>query len=141
KWLGTPQDFLDKTHTAEELDAAIENVGKAYKRGLKILIGSDFGFCWCPHGTYGREFTHLVKLVGYKPMDAIVAGTQLGAKAMRMQDKIGTLEAGKYADLIVVDGNPLENISILEDRKNITHVMKGGEFFRQPAAQVNPVYV
>jgi imidazolonepropionase-like amidohydrolase len=140
KWLGTPQDFLDKTHTAEELDAAIENVGKAYKRGLKILIGSDFGFCWCPHGTYGREFTHLVKLVGYKPMDAIVAGTQLGARAMRMQDKIGTLEPGKYADLIVVDGNPLENISILEDRKNITHVMKGGEFFRQPMAQLTPVY-
>jgi imidazolonepropionase-like amidohydrolase len=140
-WLGSPQDFLDKTHTAEELDAAIVNIGKAYKRGIKILIGSDFGFSWCPHGTYAREFSHLVKLVGYKPMDAIVAGTKLGATAMRMQDKIGTLEPGKYADLIVVNGNPLEDVSILEDRQKITHVMKGGEFFRQPSATPAPAYV
>src|SRR5262245_11323709 len=140
KWLGTPQDFLDKTHTEEELEAAIVNVGKAYKRGMKILIGSDFGFSWCPHGTYGREFVHLVKLVGYKPMDAIIAGTKLGAQAMRMLDKLGTLEPGKYADLIVVDGDPLKDISVLQDRNKITHVMKGGAFFRQPTAQHAPVY-
>jgi imidazolonepropionase-like amidohydrolase len=51
---------------------------------------------------------------------------------MRMSDKIGTIEAGKFADLLVVDGNPLENITILEDRQRITHVMKGGRFFRCP---------
>jgi imidazolonepropionase-like amidohydrolase len=132
RWLGSYENFLDKTHYQEELEAAIINVGKAHERGIKILIGSDFGFEWCPHGTYGRELTHLVKLVGYKPMDALVAATKLGAEAMRMQDKIGTLAAGKYADLLIVDGNPLADISILEDRNRITHIMKGGEFFRQP---------
>jgi imidazolonepropionase-like amidohydrolase len=139
-WLGTPQDFLDKTHSDVELDAAIENIGKARKRGIRILIGSDFGFTWCPHGTYGRELTHLVKLVGYTPMEALVAATRLGSEAMRMQDRIGTLEAGKYADLLVVDGDPLEDISLLEDRQNITHVMKGGEFFRRPATERMPAY-
>src|SRR5439155_49068 len=99
---------MEKTHYEEELEAAIENVGKAQRRGIKVLIGSDFGFSWCPHGTYGRELTHLVKLVGYKPMDALVAATKLGAQAMRMQDKIGSLEPGKLADLIVVDGDPRE---------------------------------
>lgn len=138
-WLGTPQDFLDKTHTDKELDSAIENIRKAYQRGIKILIGSDFGFSWTPHGTYGREFTHLVKLVGFKPMDAIVAGTKLGAQAMRMEDRIGTLEKGKYADLIVVDGNPLQDISILEDRNRITHVMKGGEWVRKPSVEEKAV--
>lgn len=134
-WLGTPQDFLDKTHTDEELESAIGNVKKAFKRGIKILVGSDFGFSWTPHGTYGRELTHLVKLIGVKPMDAIVAATKLGAEAMRMHDVIGSLEPGKYADLIVVDGNPLDDITILESRDNITHVMKGGEFFRKPSAE------
>ena len=129
-WLGSYQNFMEKTHYEEELEAAIENVGKAQRRGIKVLIGSDFGFSWCPHGTYGRELTHLVKLVGYKPMDALVAATKLGAQAMRMQDKIGSLEPGKLADLIVVDGDPLDDIPILEDRRNITHVMKGGQFFR-----------
>jgi imidazolonepropionase-like amidohydrolase len=61
-WLGSYQNFLDQTHYEEELEAAVENIAKAHRRGIKILIGSDFGFHWCPHGTYGREFTHLVKL-------------------------------------------------------------------------------
>jgi imidazolonepropionase-like amidohydrolase len=137
-WLGTPQDFLDKTHTEEELESAIANVRKAHQRGIKILIGSDFGFSWCPHGTYGRELTHLVKLVGYKPMEALVAATRLGAAAMRMEQDIGTLEPGKLADVIVVDGNPLDNISILEERAAITHVMKGGQFFRRPGPDAAP---
>jgi imidazolonepropionase-like amidohydrolase len=140
-WLGSYANFLNKTHYEEELEAAIENIAKARKWGIKVLIGSDFGFSWCPHGTYGRELTHLVKLVGYKPMEALVAATKLGSEAMRMQDKIGTLEAGKLADLIVVDGNPLEDISILEDRKNVTHVMKGGQFFRRPAEEMVPAVV
>jgi imidazolonepropionase-like amidohydrolase len=136
-WLGTPQDFLDKTHSDVELEAAIENIGKARKRGIRILVGSDFGFTWCPHGTYGRELTHLVKLVGYTPMEALVSATKLGSQAMRMEDRIGTLEAGKFADLLVVDGNPLDDISVLEDRRNISHVMKGGEFFRRPAPETS----
>jgi imidazolonepropionase-like amidohydrolase len=140
RWLGSYDDFLRKTHYEEELEAAIENIARAHKRGIKILIGSDFGFSWCPHGTYGRELTHLVKLVGYSPMAALVSATRLGAEAMRMQDQIGTLEPGKFADLIVIDGNPLDDISILEERRNITHVMKGGRFFRQPAEQAAPAY-
>ena len=139
-WLGSYDNFSEKTHYQEELEAAIENIAKAHRRGIKVLVGSDFGFSWCPHGTYARELTHLVKLVGYTPMDALLAATKLGAEAMRMQDKIGSLEPGKLADLIVVDGDPLEDISMLEDRKNITHVMKGGQFFRRPMTELVPAY-
>ena len=105
------------------------------RRGIKILMGSDFGFHWCPHGTYGREMTHYVKLAGLKPMEVLVAATKLGAEAMRMADKIGTVQAGKFADFIVVDGNPLDDITILEDQRRITHVMKGGQFFKRPAEE------
>jgi imidazolonepropionase-like amidohydrolase len=139
-WLGSYADFLDKTHYKEELDAALENIDKMRRRGVRILMGSDFGFSWCPHGTYARELTHYVKLAGFKPMDALVAATRLGADAMRMSDKIGTVQPGKFADLIVVDGNPLEDITILEDRRRITHVMKGGAFFRRPIQEMVPEY-
>ncbi|MCI0464961.1 MAG: amidohydrolase family protein [Gemmataceae bacterium] len=140
-WLGSYQNFLDKTHYKEELDAAIENVGKMKRRGVPILMGSDFGFSWCPHGTYARELTHYVKLAGFSPMEALVAATRGGAQAMRMADRIGTVQAGKLADLIVVDGNPLEDITILEDRRRITHVMKGGAFFRRPLTELVPAAV
>jgi imidazolonepropionase-like amidohydrolase len=131
-WLGSYENFLDKTHYKEELDAACENIDKLRRRGVRVLVGSDFGFSWCPHGTYARELTHYVKLAGFSPMEAIIAATKLGAEAMRMADKIGSVAPGKLADLIVVDGNPLEDITILEDRRRITHVMKDGQFFRRP---------
>jgi imidazolonepropionase-like amidohydrolase len=133
--LGSYNDFLDRTHYEEELDAALENVAKAQERGIKVLIGGDFGCAWCPHGTYARELTHLVQLAGFRPMDALVAATRFGAEAMRLQAEIGTLQPGKRADLIVVEGNPLHDITVLEERKNIRYVMKGGEFFRRPAAR------
>jgi imidazolonepropionase-like amidohydrolase len=132
--MGSYNDFLDRTHCEQELDAALENLAKARTRGIKLLIGGDFGCAWCPHGTYARELTHLVQLAGYPPMDVLVAATRQGAEAMRLQDEIGTLQRGKRADLVVVDGNPLHDILLLEDRKKLRYVMKGGEFFRRPAA-------
>src|SRR6266545_5560830 len=135
-WLGSYANFLDKTHYKVELEATTENIGKMKRRGVRILMGSDFGFSWCAHGTYARELTHYVKLAGFSPMEVLVAATKLGAEAMRMGDKIGTVQPGKLADLIVVDGNPLEDITILEDRKKITHVMKGGQFFRRPLKEM-----
>jgi imidazolonepropionase-like amidohydrolase len=128
-------DFLDRTNAEDELDAALETIARARKRGIRVVAGGDFGCAWCPHGTYGRELTHLVHLAGYAPMDALVAATRLGAEAMRLQDRIGTLQRGKLADLIVVEGNPLHDITLLEDRKNISYVMKGGRFVRRAAVE------
>ncbi|HJT78008.1 MAG TPA: amidohydrolase family protein, partial [Gemmataceae bacterium] len=131
--LGSYNDFLDRTRYEAELDAALDTVAAAQKRGIRLLAGGDFGFCWCPHGTYARELTHLVQLAGCRPLDVLVAATRQGAVAMGMHDRIGTLEAGKLADLIVVEGNPLHDIALLEDRRNIPFVMKDGRFFRRPA--------
>ncbi len=80
----------------------------------------------------GEESLELQLMVDYgmTPMQAIVASTKNGAYAMRMQDRLGTLETGKLADLIVVDGDPLADIKILQDRKKIQLVMKGGEIIR-----------
>ncbi len=137
-WLGSYNSFLDRTNCEAELEMAFENIARMHERGVRVPIGSDFGFAWCPHGTYARELTHLVKLVGYRPMDAIVAATRLGAEAMGLQDRIGTLEPGKLADLLVVDGNPLHDISLLEKQRNIVCVMKGGAFVRRPVSAAEP---
>lgn len=78
-------------------------------------------------GTNAMELELLVKHCGFEPADAIVAATQNGAKACGLEDRIGTLEKGKLADIIVVDGNPLKDIKVLQDKNKIKIVMKEGK--------------
>ena len=104
---------------------------KYVEMGAKVVGGSDGsgpGIGRRP-GDGALEFQLMVDH-GMTPMQAIVANTKNGADAMRMLDDLGTLETGKLADLIVVDGDPLADIKILQDRKKLQLVMKGGEIFR-----------
>jgi imidazolonepropionase-like amidohydrolase len=64
---------------------------------------------------------------GLSPMDAIVAGTQIGAEVLGMAERIGTVEPGKWADIVIVDGDPLADIKVLQDMAKIKRVIKGGE--------------
>jgi imidazolonepropionase-like amidohydrolase len=94
--------------------------GKAYKRGVKIAFGTDAGVF--PHGENGKEFGYMVE-AGMPPMEAIKAATITNAGVLGMLDKIGTVEAGKLADIIAVDEDPIKNIHTLEAVK---FVMKEG---------------
>jgi imidazolonepropionase-like amidohydrolase len=104
------------------LQALREKSGRlAISRGLKISFGSGVGPF--PHGTQAAEFAYLVKY-GMSPSQAIQAATTVAAAMMGWQDQIGSLEKGKFADIIAVSGNPLEDISELE---RVKFVMKGGQ--------------
>ena len=97
------------------------NFGKAYRAGVKMVFGSDAGVM--PHATAGRHFTKMVEL-GMPPMAAIQSATRNAAEALGRERDVGTIQAGRYGDLIAVRGNPIENIRLLE---NVPFVMKGGE--------------
>jgi imidazolonepropionase-like amidohydrolase len=97
---------------------------KALARGVKIAFGTDAGPF--PHGTQAKEFEYMVRY-GMTPAQAILSSTQEAATLMGMQDEIGTVEKGKYADLVAVQGNPLEDITELE---RVKFVMKGGEIVK-----------
>jgi imidazolonepropionase-like amidohydrolase len=91
-------------------------------------MGTDAGFLvW--HGQNAAEIEEFVK-VGFTPMDAIIAATRTGAECLDMADDIGTVEVGKYADLVVVDGDPLADITLLQDETKIVQVFKGGKAFK-----------
>lgn len=115
-----------------ELEAAIEGLQKMRKRGIRILPGGDYGFAWTPHGTYARDLEHFVKLLGYTPLEALHAATTLGGEIMMQPDKLGKVAPGYKADVILVDGDPVADIAILQDRAKITAVMKDGVFHREP---------
>jgi len=99
----------------------------AATKGLKIMVGSGVDGGTFPHGTQALEFAWLVEYAGMTPARAIQSGTIVNAEVMGWQDRIGSLEKGKYADLVAVSGDPLRDISELQ---RIKFVMKGGKIIR-----------
>ena len=107
----------------------IKSFMRAYRSGVKIVMGTDFGLRpFTRHGGNALELELMVK-AGCTPMDAIIAATKHGAEALGLGDQLGTVQAGKLADLIAVPGNPLDRI---EDMYEVDFVMKAGAIFRQP---------
>ena len=90
-------------------------------------MGGDYGFAWNPHGTYARELTFFTKDVGFTPMETIKCATKTGAEILGREDELGTLESGKLADILVVDGDVVSDIAILEDRSRFIAVIQGGK--------------
>jgi imidazolonepropionase-like amidohydrolase len=119
---GYPEKILNK---ARMISPQLEtSFGKAVKSGVKIVFGTDAGVF--PHGLNARQFAYMVKY-GLTPMQAIQTATINAADLLGWNKKVGTIEKGKFADIIAVDGNPLDNISILE---NVSFVMKGGMVYK-----------
>jgi len=113
-----PKPLLEKAKVT--LPVARTNIGKAIKAGVPIAFGTDAAVY--PHGLNAREFAVLVKL-GMTPAQAIRTATVNAADLLGWSDKVGSIEAGKYADLIAVDGEPLKDVKTLE---SVQWVMKGG---------------
>ncbi len=110
----------------ETLEAGAESARRILKAGGRLGMGGDYGFAWNPHGDYAKELTFFVKYVGFSPLETIVCATKNGAEIMGRGHEFGTLEPGKLADVLVVDGDVLADISILEDRSRFIAVMQAG---------------
>jgi imidazolonepropionase-like amidohydrolase len=115
-----------------EWDAACESLQAMHKRGIRILPGGDYGFAFTPHCQNARDLEFFVKYLGFTPMEAIRCTTLYGGQIMLRPDDLGTIREGWLADLLLVDGDPLANLSILRDPKRILAVMKDGTFAKRP---------
>jgi imidazolonepropionase-like amidohydrolase len=111
------------------LSSMNETTAKAIRLGVRIALGTDAGVF--EHGTNGGEFGRMVAL-GMKPIDALKAGTSVDAELFGLSDRLGTLEAGKIADVVAVPGNPLTDIRVTE---RVLFVMKEGKVFRNDAGK------
>ena len=125
KRLGWPEEFLRKN--AETTEAQRQGFTKAYHAGVPIVFGTDATVY--PHGDNARQFRIMVER-GMKSMDAIRAATSVAARYMGWEDRVGALEKGRFGDIIAVEGDPLEDITVLE---KVAVVVKGGLVFRAPA--------
>ena len=104
-----------------------DTFAKAYRAGVKIVFGTDCGVG--PHGTNAREFGFMVE-AGMPPMEAIHSATSVAAKFLGIEDRLGTIEAGKLADIIAVEGDPLTDIGAMSE---VRFVMKEGMVYRNDA--------
>jgi imidazolonepropionase-like amidohydrolase len=117
---GVPESVIRKIDEAREL--GVRALRYAYEAGVKIASGSDL--LGPLQNRKARELE--IKTEVMSPMESLVSATRTNAELFRMEDEIGTVERGKLADLLVVDGNPLENMAVLQKRDNLKLIMKGG---------------
>ena len=115
-----------------EWEAAIVSLQKMHKRGIRVLPGGDYGFAFTPHTQNARDLEFFVKYLGFTPMEAIRSTTLYGGQIMMQPDELGVVKDGYLADLLLIDGDPLANLSILRDPRRILAVMKDGVFAKQP---------
>jgi imidazolonepropionase-like amidohydrolase len=115
-----------------ELEATISSVEKMRKRGIHVLPGGDYGFVCTPHGDYARDLWLFVEVLGFTPIETLVAATRQAAAVMGMYGEIGVVKENALADLLLVDGNPVDDISILQDRAKLLMIMKDGELYKPP---------
>jgi imidazolonepropionase-like amidohydrolase len=125
---GIPAFIIEKTKRVK--DTHIESAKKAYQAGIPIAMGADAGTPFNGHGENLKELELLVE-IGLSPMEAIHSATRIAAETVGLSNMIGTIEEGKLADLIVLEGDPLKDIKILQNKNNIVAIMKGGQFFKK----------
>jgi len=120
--------LLESVHrkASQAVEHHIENFKRAYRAGVKLAMGTDTGVPFTDHGNNLDELVHLVDM-GLPPMEAIRVATLDSARLIQMDDRIGSIEVGKLADLVVFDGDPLEDITQLQDKDRMRLVMKGGD--------------
>jgi imidazolonepropionase-like amidohydrolase len=124
---GIPVFAVDKTIRLKP--SHLESVRMAREAGVRVAMGTDAGTPFNVHGENLGELQRLVE-VGYSPMEALESGTRIGARVLGQENELGTIEEGKLADLIVVDGNPPEDVGLLLKTEAIRLVMQGGKLVK-----------
>ena len=133
---GIPAHVVEKAQSAIASQRA--SCRKAWQAGVRIAMGTDAGTPYNRHGENAQELAAMVD-VGMSPMEAIVAATGKGAQLLGLDDRLGTIEPGKAADLLIVEGDPLADISILRNPSRISHVFKAGALMARHGAIVSGI--
>jgi imidazolonepropionase-like amidohydrolase len=132
-----PPPHFDMSHmkrsAAEVLELQKQLVPELRRRGLKVLPGGDYGFPFNPNGRNARDLELFVRHFGYSAEEALSAATMLGGELMGMGDELGQVRPGFLADLLLVDGDPVADVTVLQDRNRLRAIMKDGRFHKDPA--------
>jgi imidazolonepropionase-like amidohydrolase len=137
-----PKTFLSQMGSGlgftEQMRADLEHtlgvLSEANAAGVKLVVGDDYGAVGFAHGRYAEELEVYVRDAGIPPLEVLRWATKHGAELMGLGDDLGTVSEGKLADLLVLDGDPLEDVALLQDRARILAIVKDGVFVKDELA-------
>jgi imidazolonepropionase-like amidohydrolase len=121
---GISRESVERALYPDELQASIDGYRKLHSNGVRIVAGGDFGHQWTKHGTYAAELAAYVELLGFSPLEALVTATANAGPVVG--ERLGRIEEGYLADLVLVDGDPTSDIRLLLDGDRVGPVVKGG---------------
>jgi imidazolonepropionase-like amidohydrolase len=129
----TPDGVLH-TGVRHGIELGLAAAARAYpemkKRGIRVVIGGDYGFARTPQGENARDIAHFVNHLGYTPAEALVCATRSGAELMGLGNQAGQVREGFLADLLLVDGDPVADVNILRNKDRLVAILKGGEPYK-----------
>jgi imidazolonepropionase-like amidohydrolase len=108
------------------LEAAARAYPEMRRRGIRVVVGGDYGFARTPQGENARDVEHFVRHLGYTPAEAMVCATRHGAALMGLAGEAGEVREGFLADLLLVDGDPVADLALLQRRERLVAILKGG---------------
>ena len=136
---GVATDDFTRARAEKEVETVSATMADLHRRGVRVLPGGDYGFKWNPHGKNARDLAMFVECFGFTPLEAIRAATEFGGQLMApglgLGQELGQVREGYLADLLLVDGDPSQEIEILQDRDRLLAIMKDGVFHKAPPSE------
>jgi imidazolonepropionase-like amidohydrolase len=129
---GITPEVAESLHLYRKFEATCATYHQIRKRGIRVVIGGDYGFAVTPMGQNARDIGHFVRWFGYSPAEALRCATAVGAELMGMEGKTGRVRAGFLADLLLVRGDVTADVTLLEKRENLAMIMKDGRLWKDP---------
>ena len=129
---GMSRDVVESMELPRKFDACCASYHEIRKRGIRVVVGGDYGFSITPMGQNARDIEHFVTYFGYSPNEALRCATVVGNQLMGTGGEGGEVKKGYLADLLLVDGDPLKDVAVLQKRENLAMIMKDGTIYKDP---------
>ncbi|MBK1657260.1 metal-dependent hydrolase family protein [Paracraurococcus ruber] len=133
---GVPRSFIEERGFRKAFDVSCETYHQMRKRGIRVAIGGDYGFAFTPQGQNARDIHHFVRFFGYSPIEALQCATTVGADLMGMKHELGLVKEGYLADLLLVRGDPTQDVTLLQHPDNLAMVMTDGRLWKDPRREI-----
>lgn len=129
---GITREVAAELDLFRKFDATCASYHEIRKRGIRVVVGGDYGFAVTPMGQNARDIEHFVQYFGYSPVEALKCATTVGQSLMGRADDLGQVKAGYLADLLLVRGDVTQDVSLVQHQDNLAMIMKDGVMFKDP---------